>query len=98
MPARGRCPVAERFEALKQAHAGGRELDFWGLKQPRCPHCGAEIDVGANDLWRIFDEGEHSIDCPHCSEEFDVSTRVSYTFSSDSLPEEAAPGVQGPKA
>ena len=82
--------MAERFEALKRAKAEGSELDFWGLRHPRCPHCGAEIDVSANDLWRIFEEGEHDIDCPYCDEEFEVSTRVSYTFSTDTLPDDAS--------
>lgn len=71
----------ERLEALNAEPAGS--LEFWGNKHPKCPHCAAEIDVSANDLWRIYEEGEHEIDCPICDLEFSVSTNVSYSFSTD---------------
>ena len=71
----------ERFAALKAEPFGS--ITFWANKQPKCPHCGAEVDVSDNDLWRIYEEGEHEIDCPSCELAFSVSTSVSYSFSTD---------------
>lgn len=70
----------ERWSALKNRKDC---LDFWGQDQPKCPHCGDAVDVSDNDLWRIYEEGEHEVDCPHCENEFSVSTRVSYSFDTD---------------
>jgi hypothetical protein len=70
----------ELFKALKE----GDSFDFFGNKNPKCPHCGVEIAVDANDWWRLYEEGEHEVECPECDESFSVSTRVSYSFSTDS--------------
>ncbi len=72
----------DRFSALNAEPSGS--LAFWHNKQPKCPHCGKDIDVGENDIWRIYEEGEHDIDCPYCDLEFSVSTHVAYSFSTDS--------------
>lgn len=73
----------EKFAALK----AGDSLDFWDQKHPKCPHCGHECDVSENDWWRLYEEGEHDVDCPSCDQEFTVSTRVSYSFDTDSQEE-----------
>ncbi|MCY1228223.1 hypothetical protein D9M72_405240 [compost metagenome] len=75
----------EKFKALKEDDVaiGGR-MSFWGNKQPKCPHCGKEIDIGSNDWWRLYEEGCHEVECPECEEPFSVVTRVSYSFSTDS--------------
>jgi len=78
--------VTERFAALK-AEPGG-SLEFWGNREPKCPHCGHEVGVGDNELWRLYEEGEHEVECPHCENSFMVSTRVSYSFSTDSQEDE----------
>lgn len=72
-----------KFAALRQAieDEGSCPMDYWGNKQPRCPHCGTEHDVSDNDWYRLYDEGEHEVTCPSCDEEFTVSTRVSFSFS-----------------
>lgn len=74
-----------KFEALKKAKAGGvvDALAYWGNKDPKCPHCGAECVVADHEWWKLYEEGEHEVSCPHCDEDFSVSTRVSYTFSTD---------------
>lgn len=61
--------------------------DYWGNDSPKCPHCDYEIDLGSNDLYRLYEEGEHQVDCPKCDEPFMVSTRVSHSFSTDKQPE-----------
>jgi len=71
---------APKFQSLLAAKSS---LDFWGTRSPLCPHCGAEVDISANDLYRIYEEGEHEISCPDCDEDFMVSTRVHFTFSTD---------------
>jgi len=73
---------AEPFAALKREPAGS--LEFWGNKQPKCPHCGHEVGISKNDLWRLYEEGEHELECPDCEGAFIVWTRVSYSFDTDS--------------
>lgn len=75
----------EKFEALKQAKKTNPHLPkgFWGADQPKCPHCGAELDIGENDWWRLYEEGEHEVACPLCDGDFTVTTRVSYSFSTE---------------
>lgn len=58
-------------------------LEFWGCEQPRCPHCGQSIDISENELWRLYEEGEHELECPYCNADFSVSVNVSYSFSTD---------------
>ena len=74
--------MSEKFQALKKAREGERYLpsDFWGKRQPKCPHCGEECEVHENEWREIYEEGEHEVECPHCEGEFIVSTRVSYSF------------------
>ncbi len=71
----------DKFRALRD----GDSLDFWGLKDPKCPHCGDDLSVVDQEWWHLYEEGEHEVECPHCCEEFTVSTRVSYSFSTDTL-------------
>ena len=77
-----------RFEALK-AEPGG-SLEFWGNDEPKCPHCGKSIDVSDNDLWSIYQEGEHEVTCPHCDDDFTVATNVSYSFSTETQDDDEA--------
>ena len=71
--------MIERLEALSRE---GRD-EFWGLDNPRCPHCGTVAFINARDLWRLCEEGEHEIECESCELDFAVSTRVSFSFSTD---------------
>lgn len=75
----------EKFAALNTAKTGGvlSELDYFGNSNPRCPHCGEECSVSANEWWQLHEEGDHTVECPHCDGEFSVATRVSYSFSTD---------------
>lgn len=69
----------ERCAALKR----DGWMEFFGLRNPRCPHCGTEHDISESGAYRLYEEGEHELDCESCEREFTVSTRVSYTFSTD---------------
>lgn len=62
-------------------------FDYWGNDNPKCPHCDEEIDMGDNDLCRIYEEGEHEVYCPRGDQPFMVSTRISHSFSTDKQPE-----------
>lgn len=75
----------ERFAALKKAkeEEGHFPSDYFGNREPRCPHCGEECPVSDNDWWDLYEEGEHEVCCSHCDGDFTVSTRVSYSFSTD---------------
>ena len=77
--------MSEPFAALKRAkeEEGYFPAGFWSADQPKCPHCGEVCDIGRNDWWRLYEEGEHEVTCPHCDGDFTVSTRVSYSFSTD---------------
>lgn len=74
--------MSEKFQALKKAREEERYFPsgFWGVSQPKCPHCGRECDISDNDWWRLYEEGEHEVECPHCEGDFTVSTSVSYSF------------------
>ena len=71
--------MTKRLEALSREGW----MEFFGLKNPRCPHCGAEADIGERDLYHLCEEGEHEVECEGCDLDFTVSTRVSHTFSTD---------------
>lgn len=77
--------MSERFAALKRAIAteGPYPMDYWGNKDPRCPHCGEVCEISDNGWYELYDEGEHEVSCPHCGEDFTVSTRVSFSFGTD---------------
>ena len=58
-------------------------MEFFGNRLPKCPHCGAEHEISQSGAYRLYEEGEHSLDCESCEREFTVSTRISHTFSTD---------------
>ena len=73
----------EKLSALKDCAGAMERLDFFALREPRCPHCGTECEIGRHEWWRPYEEGEHEVTCPFCDNDFTVSTRVSYSFSTD---------------
>lgn len=75
--------MTEKFKALRECKDALGRLEFFACDQPKCPHCGHECDVSANDWWRLYEEGEHEVTCPFCDGDFSVATRVSYSFSTD---------------
>lgn len=71
----------ERFKALRETKA---THEFWYRAEPKCPHCGYEIDIHRHEMWELFEgEGDKNISCPHCEDNFEVSISVSYSFSTD---------------
>lgn len=48
----------------------------------RCPKCGNNWNVGDNDDYDLFEEGEHEVNCGECGHDFSIGTSVSYTFTS----------------
>jgi uncharacterized Zn-finger protein len=79
--------VTDTPDPLQALKASRDTLEFWGNKQPKCPHCGADCDVNENEWWKLYEEGEHEVTCPHCDGDFTVSTMVSYSFSTDTQEE-----------
>lgn len=78
--------MTKHLEALKAAKSS---LDFWGNKDPKCPHCGTEFNISKNEAWSLYDDNNrHFVDCPTCEREFSVDTRCSYTFSTDEQDEQ----------
>jgi len=72
--------MAERFAAL----LAGDWYQFTGNKQPKCPHCGDDFDIKAEEEWRLYDENiTHDVTCPSCDLEFQVSSIASWLFSTD---------------
>jgi hypothetical protein len=71
--------TTERLAALK----AGDTLDFWGNAKPKCPHCGTDFDIAEHEAWRLYEEGEHEVECYSCGLDYTVSTRVSFSFSTD---------------
>ena len=72
-----------KLQALNEARAAGDSLNFWGNNQPKCPHCGADYSIEDHEAWRMYEEGEHDAECGSCNAPFLVSTRVSYSFDTD---------------
>ena len=72
----------ERYEAFNKDRTGG-EFDL--EREPRCPHCGEQIDIGGHDLFRIYTEGDHKINCPDCHEELLVQTEVIHQFATNPI-------------
>jgi len=70
-----------KWAALKESDAD--RLDFWGNREPKCPHRGKDINIGANDMHDIYEEGEHEATCPWCDLDFIVSTEIRHFFSTD---------------
>lgn len=58
-------------------------MDYWGLTDPKCPHCDREIDISEHELWELYKEDTHEIMCPYCRNEFQVVATASWTFSTD---------------
>lgn len=75
----------ERLAALNAADS----LDFWRNDDPKCPHCGTVVSVSENELWHLYEEGEHEIECNACDQPFMVSTNVTYSFSTDEQEDDA---------
>lgn len=69
----------QRLQALND----GPTTDFWHERDPKCPHCGHVAEIEANELYRLYEEGEHQVDCPACDLEYTVTTDVSFSFSTD---------------
>lgn len=73
--------MTEGFEALRSAV--DNLSDFQWRKGPKCPHCGADLNVHDHELWELYAEGGHAIECPRCDAEFIVNTHCQYSFSTD---------------
>lgn len=51
----------------------------------RCPKCRRTASVSYDELFDLYEEGEHEVTCSSCDHEYTVSTRVSYSFNSPAL-------------
>lgn len=58
---------------------------FWHNTQPRCPHCGEDVDPDPCNYPMLHDhvDGKHLIECDCCSRDFYVTTTFSVVFSTD---------------
>lgn len=72
--------MTEPLEALNASDS----MEFWGNKQPKCPHCGAEYDIDRHEAWELYsDDDEHEVDCGTCELSFRVRTITTHVFSTD---------------
>ncbi|MDX1032815.1 hypothetical protein GOL82_16370 [Sinorhizobium medicae] len=77
--------MVNRLGALKN----GNSLNFWGNRQPICPHCGEEYDIREHEAWELYSEdGPHIVECSSCDMEFSVSSLASWKFSTDEQEED----------
>lgn len=72
----------QKFAARRAEPKGSSE--FWGNRQPKCPHCGHDLDIAEHERWGLYEEGEHETECPACDLGYTVSVRVSYSYSTES--------------
>lgn len=56
-------------------------IDYCYNDSPKCPHCDSEINIDDDELYNLYEGGDHEIECSHCEKEISVTTNVSYTFS-----------------
>lgn len=81
----------KKFKALKE----GDSFDFSHNSNPRCPHCGKEIDVQEHELWELYKEDDHEITCPYCDEDFKVASTATYSFCTGYQDEDEDEGGEG---
>lgn len=62
-------------------------IDYVRNKTPKCPFCDHEIDISANEMYELYEEGEHEIDCPGCEKKIVIQCEIEYTFSTDEQPD-----------
>lgn len=71
------------LKPLAALHRGGA-FDFSVNKKPKCPHCGDDFDIDANEAWFLYDENEtHTVVCRLCENEFQVNSHARWSFSTD---------------
>ena len=71
------------FKPLGALKDGGL-LEFVANKQPKCPHCGDDFDITANEAWFLYSEDEtHTVECTRCDNEFQVISVARWSFSTD---------------
>lgn len=70
---------------VTNAHRENR-LDYMCNQAPKCPHCDSEIDVSGNELYQLYEDGEHEITCPKCDKQFLVVSQQYWMFSTDLQP------------
>lgn len=51
----------------------------------RCPYCGETEDVGDENNYELYKDGEHGVMCSSCGKDYSVSTEISYSFASPEL-------------
>lgn len=70
----------ERLAALST----GPGHQFSANDQPKCPHCGEDFDVAANEAWHLYNENDtHEVECTNCDLEFSVNASATWRFSTD---------------
>ena len=81
--------MTKKLEALKKC---GNDivdrLEFFGNRNPKCPHSGESHKVSDREWWELYEEGDHTVTCPSCDHDFIVRTSVSYSFSTDEQDDE----------
>ena len=84
--------MSEPYQALRECACP--LMEFWGNKEPKCPHCGASFDIEDNDAYELYTDNDdsHTVYCPECDMEFEVVTMITHRFSTDDqpAPEEAS--------
>jgi len=72
--------MTEKLAALRARDS----MDFWGNSEPKCPHCGSDLDISEHEAWNLYSEdGPHEVECPSCDLTYQVSSVASWTFSTD---------------
>ncbi len=72
--------MTEKLAALK----AGPSRRFFANEQPKCPHCGDDFDISANEAWFLYNEDDtHDVECPRCETTFSVKATAKWSFSTD---------------
>jgi len=63
-------------------------LNYWGNKDPICPHCDRVLNIADEELWGLYSEDCHDVECPFCEKVFVVISNATWSFSSEKLEDE----------
>lgn len=64
-------------------------LNYWGNKDPICPHCDHVVNISDNELWGLYNDNDyHEVECPSCGKSFLVNSNAIWSFSTEKMEDE----------
>ena len=61
----------------------GNSMKYYRADKPTCPFCDYQVDVHEDEMWYLFEEGDHEVECPSCLKVFRVESIAKWMFTTD---------------